>query len=469
MKINATETFGHNPDYLAYLPLDPRNSFEGLLWVNHEYPDPYYTSGWRPGKPRTAEQIEIERKAVGGSILHIRKLEGQWHFVADSKYNRRLDAFTPIPLVTDKPILGHRQAIGTLGNCAGGVTPWGTVLTCEENYQNFVSDVSFETGKRVHHDNSEDYLSWMKFVKLPPEHYGWVVEVDLKTGKSKKLTAMGRFSRECATCVVAPDGRTVAYSGDDTENEHLYKFVASKPGSLERGLLYVADIKAGRWLPLSRRLDPRLKKAFADDTEMLVRTRDAAKIVGATPLDRPEDIEIDPISGAIIVSLTNNKKAGNPFGSLLKIVEKDSNPLAVEFSASTFKAGSPETGFACPDNLVFDRQGNLWMTTDMSGTSMWRAPYESFGNNSLFVIPAKGPDAGIPLRVINAPVGAELTGPMLSPDGKTLFLSVQHPGEQPHDKRQNPSHWPDGGDSVPTPCVVAISGPLLESFTNPES
>lgn len=460
------DKFGYNPDYLAFLPLDPRNPYEGLLWVNHEYHDPYFTSGWRPGQPRTAAQVEMDRKAVGGSINHIRKLEGQWRLVGDSKYNRRLDAFTKIPFVSERPILGHTEAIGTFANCAGGVTPWGTVLSCEENYDNFVGEVSFVNGERK--VRSGEYpLSWTDHVKLPPEHYGWVVEVNLKTGKAKKLTSLGRFAHEGATCSLAPDGRTVVYTADDADNEHLYKFISDKPGSLERGTLYVANTEKGIWIPLSRRLDDRLKKAFTDQTELLIRAREAAKIVGATPLDRPEDIEIDPLTGAIVVALTNNKKAGRPFGSLMKIVEKDGNPLSLEFQATTWLAGSPETGFACPDNLCFDRQGNLWLTTDISGASTWKEPYQSFGNNSLFMIPAKGEAAGQALRMANAPVGAEFTGPMFSSDGKTLFLSVQHPGERFYDKGFKSSHWPDGGDAQPTPCVVTISGPALEAITNP--
>ena len=363
------ELFGFNNDFIAYLPFKPSDPNDGLMWVNHEYHDPYYVSDWRPGTPRTDEQFRLERKAVGGSIVHMRKYEGRWQMVDNSKYNRRLDAYTPIPLISQRPILGHRTAVGTFANCAGGVTPWGTVLTCEENYDNFVGEAIYKNGVRTWVDG-DDYLSWAKGVKLPPEHYGWVVEVNLKTGHAKKLCALGRFAHECATCTVAPDGRVVVYSGDDAENEHLYKFISRKAGSLEEGSLYVADLKAGRWVHLSWRDDARLKKVFSDHTELLIRAREAAKIVGATPLDRPEDIEIDPVSGHIFVSLTSNKKRKNYFGSLLKIMEKNNNPLSLEFDSATFAAGGAETGFACPDNLVFDKKGNLWMTTDISGSAL---------------------------------------------------------------------------------------------------
>lgn len=465
-KLNTKgELFGFNNDYLAYLPLNPANPDEGLMWVNHEYHDPYFVSDWRPGMPRTVAQFQKERKEVGGSIVHIRRDESdkRWQMVENSKFNRRLDGFTPIPLISDRAILGHKTAIGTLANCAGGVTPWGTILTCEENYDNFVGEAVYKDGQRTIVDG-DPYLTWNKGLKLPPEHYGWVVEVNLKTGEAKKLCAMGRFNHECATTTVAGDGRTVVYSADDTENEHLYKFIAKKPGSLEQGDLYVADTTNGKWLHLNRARDERLKKAFRDHTEMLIRTREAAKIVGATPLERPEDVEIDPATKAVFVALTGNKGAKSLYGSILKIEEKDANPLSLEFTSSTYSAGGPETGFSNPDNLVFDKKGNLWMTNDMSGTSMHKGPYDQFGNNGLFYIPLKGPEAGRAFQVASAPRGAEFTGPCFSPDGKTLFLSVQHPGERAHSRPQMQSHWPDGGESVPAPCVVAISGPALEAL-----
>ena len=455
------DKFGFNNDYLAYFPLDPRLPFEGLLWVNHEYHDPYFNSGWQKGQPRTAKQVAIERTEVGGSLVHIRRVPGgNWEMVAHSEYNRRLDAFTPIPLISEEPIMGKKIAIGTFGNCAGGITPWGNVLTCEENYMNFVGEAVFTKGVRSIKP-VDGYLSWDKFVQLPPEHYGWVVEVEPKTGKAKKLTALGRFAHECATCIVASDDRTVVYSGDDADDEHLYKFISSKPGSLEQGELFVADTVNGRWLSLSLKKNEVLRKNFRSPTDCLIRTREAAKLIGATPLDRPEDIEIDPKNRAVLISCTNNKSQNRPYGSLMRLDEKNGDPLSMEFTARTFIAGGPESGFACPDNLAFDPKGNLWMCTDISGSAVQRDPYKHFGNNGLFYIPLSGEHAGRALQVASAPNGAEFTGPIFAPDG-TLFLSVQHPGERAHDKGYPESHWPDGGSSQPMPCVVQIRGPALE-------
>lgn len=454
------ESFGYNNDYIAFIPLNSAGS-QAILWVNHEYHDPYWVGGWRHGEPRTLAQIDKERRSVGGSLVHIAWDAGRWRMVTNSKYNRRIDAFTKIPLIADEPIFNSNFAIGTLGNCAGGVTPWGTILTCEENYQNFVGEVVFEKGKRIL-DDGEKYLSWMKYLDLPPEHYGWVVEVNPKSGSAKKLTALGRFAHECATTVLASDGRTVVYSGDDSDQEHIYKFISKDKGSLERGQLYVASLEKSQWLPLNWYKDQRLKSAFKSPTEMLIRTREAAKIVGATPLDRPEDVEIDPITGDIFISLTNSKQNNNPFGSLLRISPNQSDHLSDRFAHGTFAAGGEETGFACPDNLAFDQKGNLWMTTDISGSAMNKAPYTLFGNNGLFFIPLKGEFAGRAFQVASAPTGAELTGPCFSSDGRTLFLSVQHPGEHSHDPNRPSSHWPHGGNDIPRPSVIAIRGSALD-------
>ena len=254
--------------------------------------------------------------------------------------------------------------------------------------------------------------------------------------------------------------------GDDRNDEHLYKFISSKPGSLKEGTLYVADTENGKWLSLDWKSQPVLQNRFKDQTEVLIRVREAAKLVGATPLNRPEDIEIDPITGHVLVTLTNNKTKGDFHGSILKIQESEDQFDSLSFQASTYLAGGEENGFSCPDNLAFDLAGNLWMTSDMSDGSMNRAdkPYTNFKNNSLFVIPRHGKDAGKVIRVASAPRDAEFTGPWFAPDGKTLFLSVQHPGNQTRDLENPTSQWPFDGDNLPKSAVVAINGDLLEKL-----
>ena len=457
--------FGYDNDYLAVIPDETRPTEEAILWVNHESANPFFVSGHRVGRTKNRAQVMKEMKAVGGSILKIRKEDGKWKFVPNHPLNRRIDATTPCRLVADKPVAQYTTAIGTLANCAGGVTPWRTILTCEENYFKFYGDSKYKDGSRFI-DNSDNVYGWEQFYPRPPEHYGWVVEVDPTTAKCKKLTALGRFAHECATTNLAKDGRCVVYSGDDADNECLYKFIASEPGSLEQGALYVADLKAGKWLPLDWEGNPKLKSRFADKTEMLIRTREAAHLLGGTPLDRPEDVEINPKNNNVFVALTNNKSRGDYNGSILKIVEKNNDPLSLEFSSDTFLAGGKANGFSCPDNMVFDPAGNLWITSDISESSIGTKPYESFGNNGLFYVPLSGAHAGKVFQVASAPVDAELTGPCFTPDGKTLLLSVQHHGAQSEKGNKLTSNWPGGGTSTPRPSVVAITGPLMDKLTS---
>ncbi len=452
--------FGFNNDYIAFIPLDESNPNDGLLWVNHEYVDPRFVSKFMGDdvSKKSKKQVEKEMYNVGGSILRVKKEDGKWQVVKNDPLNRRITGMTDIPFNWSEPILGKKSAMGTLANCSGGVTPWGTILTCEENYNMFYGERNYKTGERI---PAPYDFGWYLHYDNPPEHYGWVVEVDPKTGKCQKHVALGRCAHECATIKELEDGRLVVYSGDDANNQFLYKFISSKPGSLSEGTLYVASTMMGKWISLNYDEQPVLQKLFKDQTDVLIRLRQAAKYLGATPLDRPEDIEINPANGDVLVALTNNSDVGNYVGSIMKVVEKDGRHDALEFTSETFLAGGKETNFACPDNLAFDPKGNLWITSDISGSVMNREDkpvYLPYKNNSLFVVPKEGEHAGKPIRVANAPTHAEFTGPFFSPDGKTLFLSVQHPGEYSDSLEQLSSHWPDGGTKIPKPAVVAIYG-----------
>ena len=470
--ISDHDTFGFNNDFTCFIPLNENNSKDGLLWVNHEYVNPLFVSDFNyreyenPQQHRTKEQVDKEMYNVGGTIVRIREENGQWKVVKNDPYNRRITARTPMKLNWDTPIKGKTSVIGTHSNCSGGITPWKTFLTCEENYDNFFGETEYdENNKEIHRPSTEN---WENFYKYPPEHYGWVVEVDPKDGTAQKHIALGRFAHECCTLYELEDKRVVAYSGDDKDNEHLYKFISSKPQSLKEGTLYVADTKQGKWIPLDWKKQPVLQKKFKNQTEVLIRAREASKLVGATELNRPEDIEIDPITGNIFVSLTNNKSKNDFHGSILKIEETNGAFDSLTFKAVTFRAGGKESGFSCPDNLAFDLSGNLWITSDISGSDMNRDDnlYRPFKNNSLFVIPRYGQDSGKVIRVASAPKDAELTGPWFSPDRKTLFLSVQHPGEQTRDKNNPTSKWPFDKDGIPKPAVVAISGDLIEKMNH---
>jgi secreted PhoX family phosphatase len=460
-KIGSKIRFGTNNDYLnLYTFADGRTA----LWANHESLSPILLHGRNKFFKMTKALLRNERKQVGGSFVEVEKQnDGSWKALKNSNLNFRLSGLSKVPL--SRPIDGTTTALGSLANCSGGYTPWGTILTCEENYDHFYGEVDFAGGSRKIISNDNFNLGWEEIDPRPPEHYGWVVEVSPKTKSFEKLISLGRFAHECATVAVAKDGTPVVYSGDDSNDECLYKFISSEKDSLKNGTLYVADLKKRKWLPLDVDQDFRLKAAFKNQTELLVRTREAARIVGGTPLARPEDIEVDPISGDVFVTLTNNKPKGNFHGEILKISER--NKKSLSFRHKTFKAGGLENGFSCPDNMAFDTNGNLWLTSDISGGSIGKEPYKNFGHNGLFVIPRRGPQAGEVIKVASAPVDAELTGPFFSPDQKTLFLSVQHPGEKTKELGKYTSLWPRKNKKLkPLSAVITISGPLLDKITS---
>jgi uncharacterized protein len=430
--INSTRLFGTSNDFTAFFELDSKTA---LLWVNHELVD-----------PKLIPDITEQKGSVGGSVIALEKKKNKWQFSQDKKlqdkYNRRYDANSPMKY-TGEAAIKLAGGKGTLANCSGGVTPWKTVLSCEENF-----------------DYCPDRFGWKNFNR---EEYGWVVEIDPydKNKIPMKHTALGRFAHENAAVSSAVDKALVVYMGDDTENEHIYKYVSNsvykgeKSAShlLQSGKLYVAKLdektKTGRWQLLDIN-ETKLKGKFSNQAELLINTRKAAKLLNATELNRPEDIEISPYDGSIFVAQSMNKSKDDLYGSILKIEEKDSNYEALEFKYEHFLIGGEESGLACPDNLCFDNKGNLWVATDVYGIDFYKNGFAFQANNALYVIPLYGDDAGIPKRFASAPKGAEITGPSFSSDYKTLFLSIQHPGEYVDSK------WPNNS-AVPKSSVVAIN------------
>lgn len=439
--------FGAHNDYLAWHPLSDN---EAILWVNHEYINPLFIGGIQ----RSKENIDQERLKVGGSLIKLKRTDRGWQFISDDRFNRRIDGTTRIPFAQVFSEQRLTEAEGTMANCAGGVTPWGSILTCEENYDMYYGERQYgETDITL----SKWQYGWEKFYPNNlPEHYGWVVEIDPETGEAQKHLTLGRFAHESATCVLAKTGNTVVYSGDDKNDECLYKFIASEPNSLTRGTLYVANLDEGRWLSLNIDDQPILKEHFKDQEEVLTYARKAAELVGGSKLDRPEDIEIHPHSGEIFIALTNNKPRKNYHGQILKIRETDGHYESLTFDSEVFLIGSDNT-FSSPDNLAFDQQGNLWFATDISGSSIGKGPYKQLGNNGLFLVPASGPQAGEVIQVASAPMDAELTGLCFSPNDQSLLLSVQHPGEQTKLPLMPTSRWPKG-EGYPLSSVVEITG-----------
>jgi len=462
------ERFGYDNDLLVYFPIDAltggKSNSEGLLWVNHENANPLFVSRYLGKERKTEAQIIGEKLAMGGSVIHIRRQDGKWRHVPGSKYTRRFTALYPkIPLSGPTATLVP-EGVGTLANCSGGRTPWHTVLSCEENYKDCNGVMS---------EGEYEGLRWADVPeqRLDERQYGWVVEVD-PFGELPPLkhSALGRFAHENTAWRLGRTGRLVIYMGDDAQDQYFYKFVshqnfdpvaprAEQRKLLSEGTLYVADFIKGQWLPLDFDRNPLLKAGgFKSQAEVLLGARDAAKKVEATPLDRPEDCEVHPLDGTLYIALTNNRKHGNLYGQIVRLIEDGDNAEGESFRFEIFLAGGPQSGLACPDNLCFDKLGNLWVACDISGASIGKGAYQSFGNNGFYFIPTSGPAAGEAFRFASAPVDAELTGPWFTENEDTLFLAIQHPGALSKNLDQLTSHWPNGGDSLPRPAVAAITG-----------
>jgi hypothetical protein len=239
-------------------------------------------------------------------------------------------------------------------------------------------------------------------------------------------------------------------------------------GLLTDGMLYVADFANGKWNALDFENNPIFREnGFQDQADLLVRVVEAVKLTEeedgpplGTPMDRCEDIDVHPETGQLYAAFTNNANHGNFYGHIMRITEANGNdPEAENFAFEVFAAGGPQTGFASPDNLTFDNSGNLWVVTDISSSSLNSGIYTTFKNNGAFVMPA-GENGGITggdvYQFASGPIESEVTGPSFTPDGKTLFLAIQHPGEE-SERRDNPSStWPDGDE--PKSSVVAITG-----------
>lgn len=468
-KISDTEHFGYNNDFVTFLPFKRSdgsvNNNEGIMFVNHEYPIPLFVSGYTPndhaqGKKKSEEQILKEKRSVGFSVFRIKNNRGKWEFVNDEKYNRRIDGTSKVLLsgkaAGSKEIDFALECSGTLGNCSGGVSPWGTVLSGEENFQ----DYSDENIYRWNDSNT----------RLTDEHYGWMVEVDPfdKTSIPRKRTSLGRFRHENISFIIAADKRVTAYMGDDKEDECVYKFIsagkftennpAANADLLDTGNLYAADFENNRWLLLDIDKNERLRKEFSSQAEILVNCDKASKAAGATACNRCEDIEISPKDGSVYIAFTNNKPRDDYHGSIIRLIENKNDHTSEKFTWEVFATGGAESGFSCPDNLYFDRSSNLWVLCDIASGSINKGAYAPFKNNSLFMIPTRGRNKGKAFRFAAGPADTEMCGTCFSPDESAMFLSIQHPGENTLSLDNPTSRWPDYDNELPKPAVVAITG-----------
>ncbi|MGE3541382.1 MAG: PhoX family phosphatase [Candidatus Tectimicrobiota bacterium] len=553
---------GMHHDGLHFFPFPLRgigkpnavSSTRGLLCINHEYTDDglLHVGGQTPWTP---EKVRKSQAAHGVSIIEIRQQpRGNWTVVRPSPFARRITAYTPMriagpaagdPLLQTAADPTGSTVLGTLNNCAHGFTPWGTYLTCEENWNGYfvnptgdvlgVPDVDQKLlllggqsrygitrtgfGYRWHeHDGRFDASQHPH----EPHRFGWVVEIDPFQPHSQpvKRTALGRFKHEGATVTLARDGRVVVYMGDDERNEYIYKFVSRHPfearsraanqSLLDDGTLYVAqfhDDNRGEWLELSfgqNGLIP--ENGFTSQADILIQTRQAADYVGATMMDRPEWIAVHPTTKEVYVTLTNNSRRGttppssnnpdgttaagsarpptdaanpradNIYGHIVRWREAGDDPAALTFTWDVFVfCGDPDDPgrnlgsspdprphyvgdiqgdiFGSPDGLWFDAAGRLWIQTDIS-TSIVGFPagtgdpakeaYVNIGNNQML---CADPVSREIRRFLTGPQKCEVTGVVSTPDQKTMFVNIQHPGETSSERSDpaNPtalSHWP---------------------------
>lgn len=465
------DTFGYNNDFTVFFPINGSNT-RGLLWVNHEYTSELWVTGGKTNGKYSPEQIEKLLYNQGGSVIEVYQDEaGVWKMDTNSRYARRVTGLTPFaltgPAAGAPSVRGATTVQGTFANCSGGMTLWNTLLSCEENFEYTANDAGLEQ-----------------------THYGWVIEVDPFDSKwqVRKHTALGRFNHENTAMGLTNDDRVVVYMGDDKKDAGVYKFISNgkydpllgrgNSKLLEDGKLYVANMKSGKWIELS--IEAALAKINDSNFKMpsnaglsavefkeLVKTQGdvvtyahaVAMLLGGTPTDRPEDVEISPFDNTLFICHTNNDSHGNIHGHITRFFEKNGDLGSMEFDFEIFAAGGRQSGFSAPDNITFDSNGNIWTVTDMSSGSMNRGVFSEFGNNGVYVIPSVGPAKGQALQFASAPKDAELTGPWFTPDERTLFLAVQHPGEETEDAANPTSMWPHRpGDNQPRPAVVAISG-----------
>ncbi len=509
---------GMHHDGMHFFPLEGSNQ-RGLLAMNHEYSDDglLHTDGMRTW---SAEKVRKAINAHGVSVIEVQAKGEQWEVVRPSRFARRITAATPMRVAG--PAAGHAmmrtaadpagtQVLGTLNNCAHGYTPWGTYLTCEENFVNYFNGPEQPDAhqrrwgmRKVSSFNYRWHEHEERFdaVKHPNEfnRFGWMVEIDPMdpTSTPVKRTALGRAAHEGAAVATTADGRAVLYMGEDARFEYIYKFVsrdAVKPGGfaanrelLDHGTLSVAKFNAdgsGDWIALTHGQGPlTAANGFADQGEVVIKARQASDLLGATKMDRAEWTAIDPITKEVYCTLTNNvsrgadklpgpdaanPRANNSMGQIIRWKEAgDLN--ATRFSWNHFVlAGDPKLErpeakgnikgdtFGSPDGIWVDGRGVLWIQTDASTSTMGKGDYANLPNNQMLACDPTG--AGDIRRFLLGPTGCEVTGVITTPDHKTMFVNIQHPGESPSE-RSDPdqpmrfSKWPDGAGRPRSATVV---------------
>lgn len=591
---------GDHHDGMQYFGLgrhgqwDRHAASRGLLCVNHESVTAAFLHPTGQtivdGRRMLEAEVMKEMLAHGVSVVEVVREGRRWKVQQDSRFNRRITSFTDMeisgpasrsPLLVTKYSQTGTRTRGTLANCANGHTPWGTYLTCEENWAGFFRRAASDDAKRsakelaafqrygvagkgkhlwasVLPDTADNrYGRWDAGIRgssadgsddyrHAANTYGWVVEIDPFDPDStpKKRTALGRFAHEGAwPGPVVPGQPLVWYMGCDARGEYIYKYVskaawdpadanggmAAGDKYLDEGRLYVARFNAdgsGDWLALELGENgitgDNAAYGFAHQAEVLIHARLAADAAGATKMDRPEWGAVHPRNGEVYMTLTHNpdrdieqvdaanprsytdaragkQGKGNVNGHIIRWAEQDGRADATRFRWDVFlfaaresadmdnvnlSALSADNDFSSPDGLWFSQSGLLWIETDDSA-------YTDTSNCMLLAaIPGKVGDgerrevvnrsggnenrvtthAGAPAtestlrRFLVGPVDCEITGLAESPDGRALFVNIQHPGETTTGKdfdMARPatyrSHWPGGGMARPRSATIVIT------------
>jgi secreted PhoX family phosphatase len=506
---NSDKVFGENTDGMELFVIGSAQ----VIAVNHEYVNnetnlPHNEKGM----PKSLDDVKILQHMQGVTVMEVAEGADGWQIVVDSKFNRRIHHNTPMKL--SGPAAGSDlvktaadpngvDCLGTFNNCGAGKTPWGTYLTCEENFNGYFGTTTAD------HKMPDDYkrygivaetrYGYEKFderfdvAKNPnePRRAGYVVEIDPSDASSTpiKRTALGRIKHENAAVVIARDGRVVVYMGDDERGEFLYKYVSNGiyvPGGdtsklLDEGTLYVAkfsDEGTGEWLALTE------ETTGMKMDEICVFTRQAASKVGATTMDRPEWVATNPVAIEAYCCLTNNSnravlkdgkmktnaggdvmeinavnpREANEYGQIVRWYPENDDHADGKFKWDLFlMAGNPVVHkdgayagssninegnmFNSPDGMMFDSTGLLWIQTD--GEDSNEGDFAGQGNNQML---AGDPVTGRIERFLTAPKGAEVTGQTWSADKRTHFVGIQHPD----------APFPDGEGKLPRSTIVAI-------------
>ncbi|CUA98072.1 PhoX family protein [Pannonibacter indicus] len=505
---HSDKVFGENTDGMELFVIGGHQ----VIAVNHEYVNPEINLPHAPeGVPQSADDVKILQHMQGVTVMEVAEGENGWHIVVDSPFNRRIHHNTPMKLSgpaagsdlvkTDADPSGT-ESFGTFNNCGAGKTPWGTYLTCEENFNGYFGSTNAEfklpDDYKRYGISAETRYAYEKFderfdvSKHPnePRRAGYVVEIDPSDASSTpvKRTALGRIKHENAACVIARDGRVVVYMGDDERGEFLYKYVSNGiyvPGGdtsklLDEGTLFVAKFAedgTGEWLALT----PETTGMKMD--EICVFTRMAASKVGATTMDRPEWVATNPVAIEAYCALTNNSRRGevkdgklrtnaggdplevnavnprekNNYGQIVRWFPANEDHADAAFRWDLFcMAGNPAVHkdayagssninegnmFNSPDGMMFDTTGLLWIQTD--GEDCNEGDYAGQGNNQML---AGDPVTGRIERFLTAPKGAEVTGMTWSSDKRTHFVGIQHPD----------ASFPDGEGKLPRSAIVAV-------------